>query len=71
MSDVPTAREYGRLEREIAESKHAVRNLRMVAESSQERIRDLELQFARLQTRIFTALLVVVALAEVVVWFTR
>lgn len=70
-ADIPTAREFGRAEREIAELKHAIRNLRMVAEGAEERLRDLEMGVARLQTRIWTAVAIIGVLAQIIAWIAR
>jgi hypothetical protein len=74
----PTAREFGYAEREIAEIKHALASLKMVSESNQERIMDLEMDYLRLSTRIWTAIAVVGGLVssaamvfQVATWWTH
>lgn len=53
-----TERDFGYAAREIAENKHAIRNIRTVLIGTEERLRDLEHAVLKIQTRIWTVIAV-------------
>jgi hypothetical protein len=56
---LPTAREFGYAAREIAESKHSIRNIQTIINGQEDRLRDLEHAVLRIQTRIWTVVAVI------------
>ena len=65
---VPSEREYGALEKEVAEIRHDLRNQRMVCNSHGEDIAELRQDVERLKTRLTTGIAIFIAAIGATSW---
>ena len=65
---VPSEREYGALEKEVAEIRHDLRNQRMVCNSHGEDIAELKRDLERLKTRLATGIAIFIVVMGATSW---
>ena len=68
-SNGPTGREWGELTKEVYEIRHDLRGIRLVVDSHNECLHELELQIGSITTKIYTTFSVVTVFAGVVAFF--